>query len=155
MTAPDLALADTAPGSYVLVVALLREERARAATPGPWLQAPDTHAGRVWIQRTAAKWHSLGPPDMEPLFSLRGDESYAQREADAAFVVAEANSAHALAEVALWRGVVERHRPYDDNIPALCYACHEAPEGCAGEWPCPDLLAVVAAAKAYLTGGAA
>lgn len=64
--------------------------------------------------------------------------------------VAFETPAHALAEVALWRGIVERHGDHGgasnyrgEPDPALCH-------GCAERWPCPDLLAVVAAARAYM-----
>ncbi len=62
----------------------------RAATPGPWKQFPDTHAGRVWVQIGTQRHEA----DCEPLFRARTlgrsptEADYRQREADAAFIVA-------------------------------------------------------------------
>lgn len=60
-------------------------------------------------------------------------------EADAQGITADSPklAAFVLAQVALWRSIVERH--VGDHI-------------CSGQFPCPDLLAVVAAARAYLGG---
>jgi hypothetical protein len=54
-----------------------------------------------------------------------------------------------LATATQWRGVVERHGRYsDDGVGLVCAHC-------GYDWRCPDLGAVIAAARAYLTGGAA
>jgi hypothetical protein len=69
------------------------------------------------------------------------------------FVAAEASEDLALAQVALWRGIVERHAPHPPRGPS-----DDQPEcrTCEGDdWPCPDLLAAVDAARAYMGGGAA
>ena len=55
-----------------------------AATEGPWRAEPNTGAGRVWVQ-IGRQRHDA---DCEPLFNVRGGAEYAQREADAAFIVA-------------------------------------------------------------------
>jgi hypothetical protein len=147
MSADLLALLENDPAAGILAVADLREKLAKAATPGPWLQAPDTHAGQVWIQRTKAKRYSLGTPDMEPLFAVRGhgDENYEQREADATFIVAEANTDHSLAAVRRWNGAVTRH--YRDNDRPVCGHDQRS-------WPCPDLTETADEARAYLGGTA-
>ena len=140
MTAPDLALAGTDPAAFVLAVADLREQRARAATPGPYVARTTDDVGELAHQVHAgphgAVWLYLG--------------SDAQELADAEHIAAEADPDHALAEVALWRGVVERHIDGVDHLGPFCVCCWSR----SRSWPCPDLLAVVAAAKAYLGGAA-
>lgn len=54
--------------------------RLAAATPGPWRNAPDTAAGRVWVQRGES---GVFGPDCEPMFRFRGDKEYARAAADA------------------------------------------------------------------------
>jgi hypothetical protein len=75
-------------------------------------------------------------------------------------IAAEASPAHALAEVALWRGIVKRHVAAD-QVPGMspsephcrqCWSGTDLVKFMYTPWPCPDLLAVVAAARAYLTG---
>lgn len=49
-------------------------------------------------------------------------------------------------QIALWRGLVVRHvRDIHGVDPGSCFWCR-------GLWPCPDLLAVVAACWAYVDG---
>lgn len=62
------------------------EALARAATPGPWVAEPKTAAGNVWVQRKPTQHGAL--KDCEPLFSVRDEQSYKQREADARFIAA-------------------------------------------------------------------
>jgi hypothetical protein len=61
-----------------------------------------------------------------------------------------------LAEADLWRGVVRRHRGFRPTFETSgpsprCSWCMTHPDERIA-WPCPDLLAVVAAARAYLGG---
>ena len=48
-----------------------------------------------------------------------------------------------LQQAALWRGIAERHAHAPGDHICL---------GCSEDFPCPDLLAAVAAAKAYAEG---
>lgn len=152
----DLTLAGTDPAAFVLAVADLREARANAATPGPWVPY---YCG---IER------GPGPDGVLPAISIcdTGSGDADQTWPDAEHIAAEADPAHVLAAIRHWRGTVERHRSMTAanvyQVPAgmgvsdvapypvlICRACRVDPN-----YPCPDLLAVVAAAKAYLTGGA-
>ncbi len=77
-------------------------------------------------------------------------------EQDAAAIVGESPrlSAFVLAQVALWRGIAGRHwgkrtvamPPHPDGPIYCCATCM------TDVWPCPDLLAAVEAAAAYLGG---
>ncbi len=68
----------------------------------------------------------------------------------AVHIAAEANPAHARAEVALWRSIAERHQPWQSGRPEDAGWCRQ--HYALTEYPCPDLLAAVAAARAYLGG---
>ncbi len=78
-------------------------ERAKAATPGPWRNEPNTGAGRVWVQISRHR----GDRDCEPLFNVRSPgrnpstEEYQQRAADAGFI------AHARTDVPRLLAVVD------------------------------------------------
>jgi hypothetical protein len=60
------------------------QERADAATKGPWIQDPDTAVGKVWVKR--GMWGHI-----EPLFRVHDDyrrgEGVRRAARDAAFVV--------------------------------------------------------------------
>jgi hypothetical protein len=97
-----LALFDAVPVSGLVATANLREQRARAATAGPYVAEfvgdvdRDTGEGRGdWQVSAEAAEHGV-------LAMLADDE---QSQADAEHLAAEADPAHALAEVALWRAV--------------------------------------------------
>lgn len=143
VTTPTLPNPAVDPGGYVLAVADLRERRIAAVRPERW---------RAWPAALPGEWTIAGVTrggnaDRHPIATTHGLHS---AEVEAVHIAAEANPAHALAEVALWRGIVERHGDHGgasnyrgEPDPALCH-------GCAERWPCPDLLAVVAAAQAYM-----
>jgi hypothetical protein len=133
------ALPDPAadPAGYVLAVADLRERRAKVATESPYI----VHSS---LSGLAKVYSATAEPGMQRVAITGTDE---QASLDAEHIAAEANPAHALAEVALWRGVAQRHDPVPGLEPLECGVCGERYTGQL--WPCPDLLAVVAAAKAY------
>lgn len=124
------------PAGFVLAACDLREARIKAATPGPYealsLHTIDGVDWQIHAGPNGAVWLYVGSSE--------------QDRADAVHIAAEASPAHALAEVALWRGIAGRHEPYQD----WCGRCQD--RGGVVAWPCPDLLAVVAAARAYLGG---
>ncbi len=125
---PD-AVAD--PAGYVLAVANLREKRIAAA---------ESYFPRPW--RLGAGFF----PGYGVVVDARGKQitKHFERESPAEHIAAEASPAHALAEVALWRGIAERHAAeFDDGGP--CRQCEHV-------WPCADLLAVVTACQAYMGG---
>lgn len=131
------------PAGFVLAACDLREKRIEAVRPERWLAWPAALPGE-WIVAGLTR----GGPDPHPIATTHGLHS---AELEAVHVAAEANPAHALAEVALWRGVAKRHQrnilrgPESVLNPNRCQWCND-------NYPCPDLLAVVAAARAYLTG---
>jgi hypothetical protein len=141
VTAPVVPDAEQDPAGYVLAVADLREKRAKAAIPGPYevYQLPE--------RSIASAQERVG-------LGVAGDEMghlatfVGWGEETAVHMAAEANPAHARDEVALWRGVAARHTSRSGK---WCDWCGSKPAVHA-VWPCPDLLAVVAAARAYLTG---
>lgn len=149
MTGLVLPDAATDPAGFVLAVADLREKRANAVRPERWTAFQTPMPGEWMVAGTRRD----GTADPHRIATTHGLGS-AQVEAE--HIAAEANPAHALAEVALWRGLARRHEPLpprgpDDDQP-MCAGCVD-PGACGdGEmaWPCPDLLAVVAAARAYL-----
>jgi hypothetical protein len=136
MTA-DLPDPSTDPAGYVLAVAEERERRAKAAAT----ESPS------WRDVGVAIDAASGVPFVAP--------------ADTAeHIAAEANPGHTLEAVRHWRSIVERH--------SVGHACVYGSQ--SGHWhdavsdtyapnaptvrvwisePCPDLLAVVAAARAY------
>jgi hypothetical protein len=132
---PD-AVAD--PAAFVLAVADPREKRIGLAHP---VVDSDDDIG-WWVDDDQ---NCLEPTDdREPL--IRGGDNEIIGSVPtlpaADHIAAEANPAHALAEVALWRGIAERHQ----RVPfGFCEVGDHRTD-----WPCPDLLAVVAAARAYL-----
>lgn len=93
-TTVDSALADTDPVGFVAAVADLRKTRAKAATTegsaSPWRAAEDAGCGCCANIRGGAQDTLLA----------NADDRYAEH------IAAEANPAHALAEVALWRSIV-------------------------------------------------
>jgi hypothetical protein len=146
VTAPVVPDAGQDPAGYVLAAADLREKRAKAVAPGPWLLTDPNEGSGVGPLWTVVNDAFLNPPADEnaPWLAV---ELHTGTKDEAEYVAAEANPKHALAEVALWRGVVERHElAMDGQDIRCCRTCLST------EWPCPDLLDVVAAARAYLTG---
>jgi hypothetical protein len=132
---PDPA---TDPAGYVLAVADLREQRASAATQGEWVAA--VQRGKTPV--VGVRGDRPGTGQAIAVSGAPGREGAGR--ANAKHIAAEANPEHALAEVALWRGVVKRHTGTADELrPRRVCAC------CTFTAPCPDLLAVVAAARAY------
>ena len=145
MTAPNVALAVTDPAAFVLAVTDLREQRAKAAI----------------TEGSAPPWRVTEAAGCGCCANIRGGGGTLLASADdryAEHIAAEASPAHALAEVALWRGVVGRHRlGWHDPLvnltgPTVTLQQAKCVSRC-GDWPCMDLRAVVAAARAYLTGG--
>jgi hypothetical protein len=121
------------PGAYVTAVVNLRERRIKSGTPGPY-EALSLHT----INGVDWQIHA-GPAGAVWLYVGNGK----QDRADAEHIAAEANPAHALAEVALWRRVAERHGGVRIEGKPYCGTCRSAVS------PCADLLAVVAACRAY------
>ena len=112
------------PAGYVLTVADLREARAKAfgigdqAFIGGWL------AGRV---------DGCGCGAGEPGYPHEphcGWEPLVKFDGPGEHVPAEANPAHGLAEVALWRGIVKRHEPLPSRGPEddqpMCAGCRDS-----------------------------
>ena len=139
------ALARAPAGSdqaaFVLAVAALREARAKAATSGPYV------ARTVDEKIQLAHQIHAGPAGYVWLYI--GDDAEALDDTE--HIAAEANPAHALAEVALWRVVAEWHGRGLGEFD-WCTTCGRV--NGSVKFPCPNLLAVVAAAEAYAGGPA-
>ncbi len=134
---------DTDPAGYVLAVADLREKRIDGLPHDPWTVCDANEGsnpyGPLWMVTNDA-FHNPPADDDELWLAVElhtGTKDYAVHFA------AEANPAHARAEVALWRGIAERS--WHDEESGEC-------DRCRMHWPCSDLLAVVAAARAYQEG---
>lgn len=126
MSRPD---PQTDPTGYVLAVADQREQRSKAIGALGGLAAEVHPDGRAWVNAEHPDhWHTA---------SMHGYPRLAEH------IAAEANPGHALTEVALWRGIAERHIVGVDHLGPFCVCCWSR------GFPCPDLLAVGAAAKAY------
>jgi hypothetical protein len=133
------------PTGFVLAAADLRERRA---TYLGVLQS--TWRASTQVYDRGDEDHMVTADDVEHEFQSDVVARMIENAPTAEHIAAEANPEHALAEVALWRGIAQRHRSgrqtYGSTVVTICMAC-------AGErFPCPDLLAAVAAARAYLTG---
>ena len=131
----------TNPAGFVLEVCDGRERKAKAAAakrPGPY------YAG------AAGSVVAYGGKYVTGYTTESGSEV-------AEHIAAEANPDAVLADVALWRGVVERHRSFEPRFGGgpspRCSWCLTHPEERIS-WPCPDLTAVVTAAQAYVGGTA-
>jgi hypothetical protein len=126
---------DTDPGGYVLAVADIREQRAKAATEGPY-------KARSWEPEPE---HEVVAGPLGAVWLYIGDEEHDR--ADAEHIAAEADPDHALEAVRHWRTVVERHgspaRPGDVAPWCQTHQMRHLLDDCRA------LLAVVAAAKAY------
>jgi hypothetical protein len=97
---------------------------AEAATPGPWKQTPNTAAGQVWVEARPA---GADVHDFAPIFSVRTQPEFAQRERDARFVAtfnpalvlqlldALAVAAHLLPSATPPSDWVWRYERYDDE----------------------------------------
>lgn len=134
-----LKMLDDEPSAGILAVADLRERRARAATQGTWdvMDPTDTDLPHLVAFRVDA---DTGFDDDYVSLAEPGDIVHVN---DVEHIAAEANPVHARAEVAQWRGVVKRHFCGDSGTLIYCEWCRSE------DWPCADLLDVVAAAKAY------
>jgi hypothetical protein len=127
---PDPA-ADLA--GFVLAVAEIRERRAKH----PFVPQTQWRANAQEYDRGDEEFMVLADDPDEPYGSTDVARTVETWEA-ADHIAAEANPAHALAEVALWRGIAERHYQEAHQTPPWC-------AWCTSSWPCPDLLAAVAA----------
>lgn len=138
------------PAGFVLAACDLREARIKAATPGPYTARPYERG----VSALVGGEIFTPDPDLRPI-------PYATTWADAVHIAAEAAPVHALAEVTLWRLIATKHRAEAGMFPPVCSACApviEYDEDTDGETeflplaPCELLIAVVAAARAYLIG---
>lgn len=137
-----LSRLDVDPVTGLIAAADVREAQALAALAlgTDWHVAPDGYDDlTLW----ATKPEGAGPP--YPV--VRGSRLGGRWQTILGHIAAEADPAHALAEVTLWRDIAERHRIdfAAPTWPRLCVACRLPA-------PCPELLAAVAAARAYLGG---
>jgi hypothetical protein len=149
VSADLLALLDRDPAAGILAVADLREQRAKAATPGPYVASRYLRPGRP-------DGGDIVTPDDGPR-----PIPYATTWPDAERIAALLNAD--LAAVRRWREVVERHRP-DRETPTsgqTCASCAPKVSLDRGEivyqqpaWPCPDLTETADEARAYLGGAA-
>jgi hypothetical protein len=135
MTADIVALLDAGDlTAGILAGCDLREQRAKAV-----------------LRISKAPWSTEGEVVYGPDFAdgtLRTiAETVYQEEAD--HIAAEANPAHALAEVALWRGIAERHADHEQCVDWLGRPREECTY-CVELWPCADLTAAADAVRAYL-----
>lgn len=141
--APD-ATADRA--RFLMAVADLLERRAQRVPAGPY-STPAYSAGTPHSDLI-----NLGPQAHieDPQARIFGRDAPAIAE----HITAIADPGFALTLVALWRGIAGRHRAGWTNPKWVEGDIVQVPQCAArcGNWPCPDLLAAVAAAQAYLTG---
>jgi hypothetical protein len=123
---PDPA---TDPTGYVLAVADLREARIEEVMVGPYQVQTIDGGHQIHAGPDGAVWLYIGDADADWI--------------DAEHISAEANPAHARAEVALWRAVA--------NLPHAwqCYSTGQIVCDCPTR---PTLDHAVAAARAYLDG---
>jgi hypothetical protein len=131
-----LALLDVDPAAGILAAADLREQRAEAASCGPYVVDPQDHE-----DDEGEDYYDVDGPD-------GGWVAHVDTRGTAEHIAAEANPAHALAAVRRWRGAVERHRVLarqQPGVPDWCDWC-DAPT----VWPCPDLTETADEARAYL-----
>lgn len=152
-----LALLVEDPAAGIRAAADLREQRARAATPGPYIPF---YGGHLRGQPGDVAGVEQGPAEPgEPwpavvICDTGGLNRPVQAQANAEHIAAEANSAHALAAVHRWRGVVKRHGgqerfgPGSERECGTCVGSFAYEEG--ADWPCPDLIDTVAEVRAYL-----
>ena len=134
----------TDPAGFVLAVCDLREQRAKDQGEGrwwylgPWVVV-DVGSCTCGVSGEIAGLYGHEPHCGTEPVTKAGDDTQGRH------IAAEANPDAVLADVALWRGVVERHVLSVSLNPAGCYVDGE-------DWPCPDLAAVVTAAQAYVGG---
>lgn len=152
---------ETDRAGFLLGVCDLREKLATEANAGPWCPAYIYQAVRH-VERNC----NMECPEHEWGAESENDCKTWGRF-DGRYVAAEANPVLALAEIALWRGIAERHgvvlmsgsTPSGRSTEWTICACDENPGPSRDEddllFPCSDplLLAAVNAAQAYLTGG--
>jgi hypothetical protein len=135
----------TDPAGYVLAVADLREQRARDVAEGPWCPQ--------WVYQAVR--HIGRNVDLE--CADHGYDCPTWDRYDGAFVAAEANPPHALAEIALWRAMAYEHRRSQIRVTADPHALtpvFRTVDTCScgsGAWPCDRTVfaAAIAAARAY------
>ena len=159
MSAEILALLDPAtPDTWpqgILAAADLREQRAKAATPGRWGAGNGTTIA-AGLEQTSPGCITydvkIAEVDDDRWESADNEiDAEEQAEADAEHIAAEANPAHALAAVRRWKKTAERHGPdawafYEGR--AKCHA-HRRPVYVEH---CPDLTETADEARAYLGG---
>lgn len=146
---PDPQADPDAYNAYVLAVADLRQKRATEAATGQWCPTW-THQAIRHVQRNV----DIDCPDHDDDGGAVGEDCRRFGRYDGKHIAAEANPAHALAEVALWRGVAERHVAQAGGLDRkICQSCRRTDtQSRFVTWPCADLLAVVAACRAYAGG---
>jgi hypothetical protein len=143
MSADLLALLDRFPATGILAVADLREQRATAATQGPWIAWQGDHY-----------WKVDRAPD-GPHVCNTGRTTWNGTAEDAVYIAAD-HPEVALAAVRRWRDTATRHGQV--NVPLAdgsgdtvrrCKAC-----GHIGDSDCRDIALTADEARAY-AGGAA
>jgi hypothetical protein len=131
-----------------------------AATPPPWATDAKTMAGRVWVALGTRR----ASGDLEPMFKVRSEPDFKQREADAAEIVVARNMHPgflAAFDKVLKQAeeILERHRIVttsdneDGETYEWCFTCGYEPT--YGAEHCPDAvsaLALVAAVTDALGG---
>lgn len=154
-----LALLDSDPAGGILAAADLREQRANAATPGPWTYDGNP-SGAVWPVPYPATLAYVQPRrDLPVVYAIENGDAIptATQVANAHHIAAE-HPGVALAAVRRWRGVVERHRLVSTPTSASTLNIHLADTGnvtCLVDYspyPCPDLTETADEARAYLGG---
>ena len=146
MTAPGV-LPDRAvdPTGFLLAAADVREKRIDAATPGPW------HSNGHDEEEGGCGLLGGGVPGSMQERGIAYTTAFTNRRchADAEHIAAEANPAHARAEVALWRACAAEHQRREGNVRVSLGAEFDSAGWRDGS---PVLAAAVAAARAYLGG---
>lgn len=138
----------------ILAGAALRENRTLAATAGRWRYDPK----KAWREPGTSRYEEgvfAGPSGPDAItVAIAGPMDDPQSMADAGHIAAEANPPHALAAVARWRGVVERHKRR--ALPDPIDVCVWCPDGSTRytAWPCPDLTETADEIRAYLGAAA-
>lgn len=118
------------------------ERAARAATPGPWVQA----------EGTGPLGHRVGTADESDWVAWTGEIAEGRSEADATFIAAH-DPARVLREIDAKRRLLAPHKPglnpgmdSDDNDPStwlpVCSTC-QTTIAHPGDWPCESVRLLV------------